>query len=369
MLNIMTMNTIYKPCLPVMLGCLLLACSDNTEQTGEERPLRPVRYLSVSSVEQGRMHTFSGLAKASQESNLSFRVGGTIQSLPTEVGDQLQPGQLIAELDPYQYQLEAQQALANLSQAEATMRNARANFERVKGLYENNNVSRNDLDTARATAESSRAQVSAAKKALELARLNSSYTKLKASETCDVADVLTEMNENVSAGQTVVSVTCGEQLDVALAVPESMIVLIEKGMKATVGFSALPDKVFSAKVTEVGVATTTGATYPVTVRLDGKADGLRSGLAAQVSIEFNLQNGNSNYILPAVAVGEDTAGRYVFIVEATGEKGIGLIRRQAVTTGELTPTGLEIIDGVRDGDKVVVAGVSVIREGFKVLID
>ncbi len=356
-------------CLPIMLSSLLLACGDSADQITNEVPLRPVRYVTVSLIEQGTMRTFSGLAKAGQESNLSFRVGGTIQSIPIEVGDRLQAGQLIAEIDPSQYQLEAQQAVANLSQAEATMRNAQANFERVKGLYENNNVSRNELDTARATAESSKAQVSAARKVLELARLNVSYTELKASESCDVADVLTEMNENVSAGQTIVSVTCGEQLDVELAVPESMIALIKRDMKATVSFSALPDKVFSAKVTEVGVATTTGATYPVTVALQDRADGLRSGLAAQVSFELDMHDGDKNYILPAVAVGEDIAGRYVFLVDATQEKSIGLIRRQAVTTGDLTPTGLEIIDGVSDGDKVVVAGVSVIREGFKVLID
>ena len=289
--------------------------------------------------------------------------------MSVDVGDQLEPGQMIAQIDPSQYQLEAQQASANLSQAEATMRNAQANFERLKGLYENNNASRNDLDSARATAESSKAQVSASRKALELARLNVSYTNLKASESCGVADVLTEMNENVSAGQTIVSVTCGEQLDVELAIPESMIALIKRDMNASVSFSAIPDQTFSAKVTEVGVASTTGATYPVTVALKDQVEGLRSGLAAQVSFEFEMNGGSKNLILPAVSVGEDVSGRYVFVVDNTEEQGVGQVRRQAVKTGELTPKGLEILEGVSDGDKVVVAGVNIIREGLKVLID
>ena len=241
--------------------------------------------------------------------------------------------------------------------------------ERLKGLYENNNASRNDLDSARATAESSKAQVSASRKALELARLNVSYTNLKASESCGVADVLTEMNENVSAGQTIVSVTCGEQLDVELAIPESMIALIKRDMNASVSFSAIPDQTFSAKVTEVGVASTTGATYPVTVALKDQVEGLRSGLAAQVSFEFEMNGGSKNLILPAVSVGEDVSGRYVFVVDNTEEQGVGQVRRQAVKTGELTPKGLEILEGVNDGDKVVVAGVNIIREGLKVLID
>ena len=61
-----------------------------------------------------------------------------MQSLRVEIGDRLQPGDVIATLDPFEYQLQAQQALANLTQAQAALRNAKANFERTKGLYENN---------------------------------------------------------------------------------------------------------------------------------------------------------------------------------------------------------------------------------------
>lgn len=363
------MKVLIRLNLIVLLFSFLAACGDEDKTNVEDTPLRPVRYITASSIELGSMRTFSGLAKAGQESNLSFRVGGSIQSLPVEVGDQLKQGQLIAEIDPSQYQLEAQQASANLSQAEATLRNAQSNFERVKGLYENNNASRNDLDSARATAESSNAQVRASRKALELARLNVSYTKLKASEACNVASVLKEVNENITAGETIVSVTCGDRLEVELAVPESMIALIKRDMTVSVSFSAIPNETFPATVTEVGVASTSGATYPVTVALTDKPEGVRSGLAAQVAFEFDMHGGGKHLIIPAVAVGEDTSGRYVFIVDATDKEGVGLIRRQAITAGELTPTGLEIIEGINEGDKVVIAGVNVVREGFKVLID
>ena len=360
----------YQIILCVFMLFILTACSNESDTVVETEPiLRPVRYVTASSIELGTMRTFSGLAKAGQESNLSFRVGGVIQSLPVEVGDFISSGDPIAKIDPSQYQLEAQQASANLSQAEATLRNAESNFDRIKGLYENNNASRNDLDSARATAESSKAQVRAARKALELARLNVSYTNLNASEDCKIATVATEMNENVSAGQTIVSVTCGERSEVELAVPESIIGSIKRGMDATVNFSAFPGKSFSSKVTEVGVASSSGATYPVTVELLELPDGFRSGLAAQVSFAFNMNGNKKQILLPTVSVGEDIKGRYVFIVKPTEEKGVGIVQRQAVSTGELTPKGLEITQGINEGDKVVVAGVNVIREGLKVLID
>lgn len=366
----MNKQIIIQRILIILTSLLMFSCSNDGSQQAETEPtLRPVRYTTVSSTELGSMRTFSGLAKAGQESNLSFRVSGTIQAIPVEVGDRLTSGQLIAEIDPSQYQLQAQQASANLSQAQATLRNAEANFDRIKGLYENNNASRNDLDSSRATAESSTAQVRAARKALELARLNVSYTTLKSSEACDVAEVMTDKNENITAGQTIVSVTCGDRLEVELAVPESMIAAFKRGMEASVSFSAIPNKQFSALVTEVAVTSSAGATYPVTVSLNDKPDGLRSGLAAQVTFEFATSKGESHFIVPAVAVGEDVEGRYVYLLDATDEQGVGLVRRQAVTTGELTATGLEIIEGVEDGDKVVIAGVNVVRQGFKVLID
>jgi len=346
----------------------LSACDRGSDAENIAEPrLRPVRYHIVSPAEANNIRTFSGLAKIGQESDLSFRVGGVIQSTSVKVGDQLQPGQLIAELDASQYQLEVQQALASLSQAEAGLRNARANFERVKGLYENNNASRNDLDSARAAAESNTAQVSAARKAVELARLHLQYTRLNTVDACSVAALLAEVNENVSAGQTIVQVACSDRLEIDVAVPESVIALIQRDMDAAVTFSAIPDKKFNARVTEVGVAAVAGATYPVTVTLVDRPAGFRSGLAAQVA--FAMGSGQPRFMVPTSAVGEDTSGRYVYIVDATDEPGTGMIRRQAVTTGELTAAGLEIIEGVDQADKVVTAGVSIVWDGLRVSIE
>ena len=363
------MNIYKKSVLYILLPVFLSACGDDLAPEQTEPALRSVKTQIIGSSQQGITRTFSGSAKANQRSNLSFRVAGNMQSLKVEVGDRLQPGDVIATLDPFEYQLQAQQALASLTQAQATLRNAKSNFERTKGLYENNNISRNELDSARANAESSSAQVSAANKVLELARLNESYTKLKAVETCSVADSLAEVNEQVTAGQTIVEVTCGDGLDVELVVPGSVIALLQRGMNANISFSAIPDKLFTGKITEVGVASSAGTTYPVTVALTETSDDLRPGLAAQVSFKFETAEHKRNFIVPAVAIGKDVAGKYVYIVENTTQENVGIIKRQNVTIGELTATGIEITQGVQEGDRVVTAGVNIVREGLEVLIN
>ena len=94
---------------------------------------------------------------------------------------------------------------------------------------------------------------------------------------------------------------------------------------------------------------------------------MRPGLAAQVSFNFEKAKNQQHFIVPAVAVGEDVLGKYIYLVEKSEEDNVGVIKRQTVITGELTTTGLEIIKGVEEGDHVVTAGVNIVRDGLEVL--
>ncbi len=346
----------------IVLG--LTACE---EQSDSGEPLvRPVRYVTVSGESGERSRVFSGISRSSQESRLSFKVAGTVIELPIQVGAELSRGDLVARLEASQYQLQAQQAQASLVQAQANATNADANYERVKGLYENTNASRNDLDSARANAESAKAQVRAAQKQLELARLNVSYTTLQAAADCSIASVDVELNENVNAGTQVALVNCGQELEVAIAVPESLIGDVNEGMPAEISFNALGQQRFSGAVTEVGVASSGGATFPVTVSLNEPHAELRSGMAAEVSFSFTRSGSGAVYLIPVSAVLNDPDGSFVYIAIPDGNGNEGVLQRRAVTLGELTEHGIEIAAGLEAGDRVVTAGVSLIRNGQRV---
>ena len=349
---------------PALIASLVLAACDQ-EQPVEDIPLRSVRHVTVTTPEESRVRSFSGVSRATRQASLSFKVAGNISELAVSVGDRLEPGQVIAKLDPSGFRLQLQQAEADLLRAEAEQRNAAAAYERIKGLYENQSASRNDLDTARAASESASALVNAAGRAVELARLNLSYTTLRAQQACSIAKTSADAGENVGAGQEVVQVNCGDQLEIALSVPETLIAGISPGMLGTIVFDSLSGETFDGVVVEVGVAAT-GATFPVTVAVDG-SDGLRSGLAAQVNFAFEAET--SAPLLPPASVLEDEQGRFVYRLTDSGEPGVGVIRRQAVDVGELTSRGLEIPSGISPGDRIVTAGVSVIQDGMKVRAD
>ncbi|MCF6250597.1 MAG: efflux RND transporter periplasmic adaptor subunit [Methylococcaceae bacterium] len=353
----------------ILLLCISLLSGCSEEKLKVEQRLRSVKYQEITTLSTGSSRTFSGVAKGSQEANLSFKIAGTIKNLPVKVGDQLKAGQLIAQLDASQYELQSQQAQATLAQSTAALRNTRAVLERLKGLYENNNASRQELDAARASADSTQAQVRVARKSLELAKLNLSYTQLKSVKACVVAEVNIENNENISSGQSIVKVSCGQQMNVEIAVPDSYVTLIKQQMSAQVSFSAHPDKSYSATVSEVSVTANGGATFPVTLALNDNPENIRSGMVVEVKFLFTQQANSKAIVIPAIAVAEDMQGRYVYVVESSEDENIGIIKRRQVIIGELTVNGLEIIEGLDLADKVVTAGVTVIRDGLKVRID
>ena len=296
---------------------------------------------------------------------MSFKVPGTIVELPVQVGDTLSRGDLIARLDDSEYELQEQQAQASLAQAQAAARNADANYDRVKGLYENSNASRNDLDASRATSESAMAQVRAAEKAVELANLNISYTRLRAAFDCTIASLSVDLNENIAVGTTVAEVNCGNELEVLLDVPESVIGGISTAMAVSVSFSAIPGQEFVGFVTEVGQNSPNAVTFPVVVALEENDSNLLPGLAAQVAFEFD-RGGDAIQILPLSAIVNRAGGTFVFVAEAEGSE--ATLRLQAIEVAELTEQGIEVVSGLNPGDLVVTAGVSVIRDGLRVKI-
>ncbi len=361
-------------CLFLAAGLAAMGCGGPAVER-PETPLRSVRTLTVQPTTAGNSRTFTGISRSSLESRLSFKVSGTLQELPIEVGDTLKRGDLVGRLDASLYTLEAQRAEASLVQAQAAERNARAAYNRIKGLYADNNATRNDLDTARANAESAQAQVDAAAKQLELARLNVSYTMLRAATDCTVATVGVEVNENVGVGNTIATVNCGDELKVEMSVPESLIGGVRRDMPATVIFDAIPGVELAAKVSEVGVSSS-GSAFPVTVTIEGTHPRMRSGLAAEVRLQFaeprNLDEhvagrlAEERFLVPLSSLVKDGEGSFVYVLDAADASGQGTVRRRRVTLGELTEQGVEVLAGLRPGDRVITAGTSVMRDGLVV---
>lgn len=373
MTNIHTLQSSSKSifCALCLSAVLFLSSCTQEEKQDLQAPLRQVRTM-VLDAGSGMFETsFSGRLHASRETNYSFKVSGTIREIAVNVGDRINKGDVLARLDPSTYALEAQKSKASLAEAQSELRNAKANYARVQKLYIGGNGSRSELDNARAASESALAAVASAQKALEIAQLNLSYTKLTADEACAIASVDAEEGENVAQGTRIFYTTCGNELEVKLEIPETVIAGIKKGMAVTVTFSAMEGKTYTGMVNEVGVASVQGGTtFPVTIIMtDPRTHELMAGLSADVVFLIKRNPGqnekNRAIIVPAFAVGEDQVGRYAFILETT-QDGRAMVKRQPVIVGNVLQTGIEVTHGLIPGMRIVTAGVSVLRNGMEV---
>ncbi|HLF67525.1 MAG TPA: efflux RND transporter periplasmic adaptor subunit [Gammaproteobacteria bacterium] len=361
-MNRLSLLLIYIPV--YILALVLGGCGGASEEVAN---VRPVQYTIVQSSATQSLRTFSGQVEAGYEATLSFKVAGTLEDRPVNVGDAVASGALLARLDNRDYQILVDQAQAALDLAQAQYLNAKADYERTKSLYENRNAAKNDLDAARASSESRRAQVESAQAQLAAAQLQLSYTEIMSPDACNVAEVYFEKNENIGAGQPVVRVNCGDCPQVTVSVPDTIITQIKPNDSVSVRTPALPGEVFEAIVTEVGVATgVRSATYPVRVVLTGDCAHalLRSGMAADVEFNFNLSPAAEHTIIvPIVAVNEDKEGTFVFVLTPDPDRPEYYIaQRRTVSVGEMTRLGLVVKEGLAPGEYIATAGVKQLND-------
>ncbi|MEO1334068.1 MAG: efflux RND transporter periplasmic adaptor subunit, partial [Myxococcota bacterium] len=216
-----------------LIFLLALATGGCPEEPKPSDPvIRSVRYVVVQNTEEKKERTFSGSLAAGNQSQLSFQVGGRIRKVPVKAGQRVQRGQLIAELDPTDFELQLREAKANAAQARAQANNADANYQRIRRLYETRNTSRQDLDAARTQRDTARSANVAAAETVQRIKRQLEYTRLEAPAAGTINGVMAEPNEVVNAGKPIVVLQAGKALEASVDVPESFVRMISIGDSA-----------------------------------------------------------------------------------------------------------------------------------------
>ncbi len=343
-------------------GAAMLLAGCRGREAAAPPVVRPVVTVTVQEPGGVRRRSFSGAARAPIETILSFRVGGEVAELPAKIGMPVHAGDVVARLDPTDYELQVRQLEAQLSQAAAQLEQASSEYERIRQLYEASSVSRSDLEAARAAYESAQAQKKAVEESLQLARQQLSYCVLHSPVDGRIASVEVEVHQTVQAGQPIAAVAAEGRMEMEVGLPEALISQVKVGDSAEVRFDAVPDRVLAARVTEVGVAPNESGVYPVRLTLAEYDPRIRPGMLGEATLLFRAPKGG-RVIVPPVAVAKDPlGGNYVWVVDTNSLT----VTRRDVEVGELLSEGLEIIRGLQPGERVVIRGVHRLSEGMKV---
>ena len=351
----------------IFIALLVIGCGEKEVQ--EDIILRPVKYDQVTYLGGEKARSFSGTARTEKIINLSFRSSGIITTLDMKLGQKVKKGQLLGKLDNVSARLNYESAIESKNSAESQMNTAKLSLNRVRTLYEKGSASLSDYEDAKNAHRTAVASFESAKRSVAIQKDQIRFGYLYAPEDGVIASVSAEVDENVSPGQAIGVLNAGTAIEIALGLPESVINEVQKDMMVNVSFTAIPNESFKAIVTEVAPALDRNtSTYPVTVTVTDTDERIKSGMAANVIFEF--ANGGLNkktLVVPAHAVGEDSDGRFVFLVEVDKEK--AKVRKQTITIGDLTSEGFEVTSGLKIGQKIATAGLQTLLDGQEVKLN
>ena len=367
------MNSMHKILtMPALLGALLLAgCSG--DQPEEAAAVRPVKAYQVTADSQRLTRSFPGRAKAHNEVDLAFRVDGELMLLPNDlIGQPFKQGELIASLDPRDYEVKVEDMEGQLQNAEASARRAQSNYKREQNIYNEDPgaTSKTSVENKLAARDAARADVRSITASLEAARDDLGYTSLKAPFDGTITAKYTDNFQNVRAKENVVRLLDNSKIEMVVNVPENVISSLPKVKDITVTFDAFPDQPVPAEIFEIGTeASLTTRTYPVTLIMNQQEDfTILAGMAGRargvVKQMAEADAGGVEVPVGAVFTPETEDSNYVWVIDPQ----TGVVRQQAVVTGKLVRAGIQVLDGLKPGDWVATAGVHTLREGQQVSI-
>ncbi len=353
----------------------------------EPEIIRPVRTVTRGGGGGEGVRRYFGTLQGGKRVELSFRVSGPLKTIAVEKGASVKKGDLLATLDPRDFQTRLKQAQSAQAQAQAQYSDAQTNFTRYENLYNQRAISKAQYDASKTQVDVTRSAVSTAEAQTAAARDALRDTELRAPFDGIIADRRVENFQDVTAKQPIFSLQDISTLEIVFNIPDNDILLAPLPAGAnlktliendgslfalTARFDAMPDRAFPLQLKEFAAqADARTNTYPVTAVMPHQPDVyLLPGMAVTVEVDFrphDKEKSSGKYFVPSTAIlNEGASGNFVWRYEGHGTDGAA--HRVPVTVGGPRNDGSLEVSGpdLHDGDVIITAGVHFLREGQKV---
>jgi membrane fusion protein, multidrug efflux system len=326
-------------------GCSHQAAPDAVAAPTLVRVIKPVAGPGAAPI------VTTGIVTAADEMKLSFKLGGVVQRIAVREGQQVEAGQLLAELVPTEIN-------AQLTQAQQMNDKAQRDLERGERMYADQVIALEQLQDLRTQAKVAAAQ-------LQAASFNSGFARIVAPAGGTVMRKLAEDHEVVAPGQPVLVLGASNRgYVVRAALADREAVQLKVGDRVSVQVDALPGTTLQGQLREVGgAAQTENGLFPVEIQLEPAQVRLVAGLVAQVSIQSAAASQSSLLYVPTGAVVAGVGRQAsVFVVEDD------TARKRVVQVAFFTRDQVALREGLTAGDQVVTDGAQYLADGDKVSV-
>lgn len=339
------MKTIFRTMFLAGAIVAVAGCGNNEKNTEtvkvvDDTPTVSVVQVGVQNVPQDV--TYTSTVQPFVKNNIVPQGGNRIKKINVEVGDFVKQGQVLAEMD-----------MTQLQQAELQLVNNEIEYNRLKTLYEAGGLSKSDLDAIEMAYKVSRTTY---ENLLENAILTSPIDGVITARNYDVGDMYAMSAPLFTVEQI-------KPVKLLVAVSESDYSKVKKGDSVEITADAVPGKTFYGKVTRI-YPTVDPATRTVTVEVQvaNNYSTLRPGMFTRVKLNFGT---NRSVVVPDVAVvkQQGSGERFIYVLNEDGT-----VTYQPVVLGRRLGAEYEVLDGIKDGAKVVTGGQLRLKDGVKVVV-
>ena len=321
--------------------------------------LAPTDVVKAQTVQLTRGLPISGSLRAVNSAFVKARVAGELQGLAVREGDTVQAGQVIARVDPVEYQARLNQAQQQADSARAQIDIAQRQYDNNKALVDQGFISKTALDTSWNQLASAQSTHKAALAAVDVARKSMDDTVLRAPIAGTVAQRLAQPGERVAVDARVVEIVDLSRLEVEATLSAADSVDVRVGQEATLNVEGLPRPV-AARVARINPSAQAGSRSVLAYLTINDPTGLRQGLFTQGTLGTARVD---TLAVPLDAVRTDKPTPYVQVVENNA------VAHKQVQTGARGAQGKETwvgVTGVPDGATVIRGAVGPLREGVAV---
>jgi RND family efflux transporter MFP subunit len=345
-----------------------------------QKPLTPVRVQAATSYTESNGVRYSGTVDASLRVDLAFKTGGYVERLlqvrgadgrsrSVQEGDPVTRGVVLATVRDTDYVDRRNQALSQLRQADVSRDYATEEFERADRLFASNSVTKVDRDGAKTKLDVARAQVDGAQALVQQADDALADGALKAPIDGVVMKRVVEVGSLVGPGSPGFVLADTRQVKVLFGAPDVIIKTVKIGAPQTVTTASLPDAQFHGMITRIApVADPRSRVFDVEVTIPNSDGRLKVGMVVALQVAEGAPV-SAPVVVPLTAIvrAHDQASEYaVMIVE--DRDGHQIARLRTVQLGQAFGNSIAVTSGLRTGERVIVAGVTLVTDGEQVSI-
>lgn len=343
----------------LLTGCALTACAPPAAETAPEP--RPVRSEVATAGVLETVNRYAGAVQARYETRLAFRVGGKISERLVEVGSRVAAGEVLMRLDPQDLKLGEQSLRAQLDAALADLERARSDLDRYRDLLGKRLVSQSEFDQRKNAFDTAQARVEQTQAQLEERTRQAGYSELIADHAGLITEMQAEVGQVVTAGQPVLSLALPEEKEIAIDVPENRLGDFRVEQPVDITLWAVPGTRYRGQVREIApVADPITRTFAVKVTVQDPDPAMQLGMTASVILRQTVAEAGIRLPLSALFEQDGRPGVWVVDPEAM------TVSLLPVTLGEFLGNQVAIASGLREGQRVVTAGVHKLYEGQRV---